>query len=243
MTEAEWNASPKPNPLLEFLRQTGRASDRKLRLFVVACCRRLLATALAASALRAAVEAGERFADGLAAEGELAEIQGALRAVEGLGIPQVKCRLASDAAWLPSDYVVLYRGAASQAQTAALRARLVAALHSGAKDRPAVQALNAALSREQVALLRDVFGPLPFREVKVGPPLLTGNDAVVPKLARAAYDNRPLPAGTLDRASLLVLADALEDAGCTNAEVLTHLRSDGPHVRGCWALDLLLGRK
>jgi hypothetical protein len=39
-----------------------------------------------------------------------------------------------------------------------------------------------------------------------------------------------------------VLADALEDAGCTDAELLAHLRSPGPHVRGCWAIDLLLGR-
>jgi hypothetical protein len=39
------------------------------------------------------------------------------------------------------------------------------------------------------------------------------------------------------------LADALEDAGCTDADILSHLRSPGPHVRGCWALDLLLGKE
>jgi hypothetical protein len=39
-----------------------------------------------------------------------------------------------------------------------------------------------------------------------------------------------------------VLADALEDAGCTNSDILYHLRCPGPHVRGCWALDLLLGK-
>ena len=54
--------------------------------------------------------------------------------------------------------------------------------------------------------------------------------------------NRSLPAGTLDPARLAVLADALEDAGCTDAGLLGHLRGPGPHVRGCWAVDLLIGK-
>jgi hypothetical protein len=61
-------------------------------------------------------------------------------------------------------------------------------------------------------------------------------------LAQAAYDERVLPAGTLDTARLAVLADALEDAGCADADLLGHLRGPGPHVRGCWAVDLLLGK-
>jgi hypothetical protein len=65
---------------------------------------------------------------------------------------------------------------------------------------------------------------------------------LVTKLAQAAYDDRHLPAGTLDNGRFSVLADALEDAGCTEEAVLSHLRSDGPHVRGCWAVDLLLGK-
>jgi hypothetical protein len=42
---------------------------------------------------------------------------------------------------------------------------------------------------------------------------------------------------------LAVLADALEDAGCTDAEILSHCRSPGPHVRGCWVVDEILGKK
>jgi hypothetical protein len=61
-------------------------------------------------------------------------------------------------------------------------------------------------------------------------------------LAQAAYEQRELPAGTLDMARLAVLADALEDAGCTDADLLSHLRGPGPHVRGCWAVDLILGK-
>ena len=62
-------------------------------------------------------------------------------------------------------------------------------------------------------------------------------------LAQAAYDERELPAGTLDTARLGVLADALEESGCDQADLLAHLRGPGPHVRGCWAVDLLLGKE
>jgi hypothetical protein len=70
---------------------------------------------------------------------------------------------------------------------------------------------------------------------------LTWNDATVIRLAQVAYDERILPAGTLDNARLADLADALEEAGCTDAQILTHLRG-GDHYRGCWAVDLLLGK-
>jgi hypothetical protein len=58
-----------------------------------------------------------------------------------------------------------------------------------------------------------------------------------------AYEERQLPEGTLDSARLAVLADTLEDAGCTHAELLGHLRGPGPHVRGCWAVDLVMGKQ
>ena len=59
-------------------------------------------------------------------------------------------------------------------------------------------------------------------------------------LARAAHEERVLPAGTLKPVRLAILADALEDAGCDNADILRRLRGPGPHVRGCWVVDLLL---
>jgi hypothetical protein len=59
-------------------------------------------------------------------------------------------------------------------------------------------------------------------------------------LAQAAYDNRILPSGTLEPARLAVLSDALEDAGCVDRAILDDLRGPGPHVRGCWTLDLIL---
>jgi hypothetical protein len=89
------------------------------------------------------------------------------------------------------------------------------------------------------AWLRDLF---PRRPVTPDPAWLARNDGTIPRLAQAAYEERSLPGGTLDPARLAVLADALEEAGCTSSDVLGHLRGPGPHVRGCWALDLLLGK-
>jgi hypothetical protein len=64
----------------------------------------------------------------------------------------------------------------------------------------------------------------------------------VRKLAESAYTERTLPEGTLDVVRLALLADALEDGGCTERDLLGHLRGPGPHVRGCWALDLVMGK-
>jgi hypothetical protein len=63
------------------------------------------------------------------------------------------------------------------------------------------------------------------------------------KLAQAAYDDRLLPSGLLDNTRLAVLADALEEAGCGDAEILAHCRGGGEHVRGCWPVDLVLGKE
>jgi hypothetical protein len=89
----------------------------------------------------------------------------------------------------------------------------------------------------EVALLRDIFGN-PFRPCVVALAWLTPD---VVALAQAAYQERALPSGHLAPARLAILADALEEAGASGA-VLVHLRSFGPHVRGCHAVDLCLGR-
>ena len=95
---------------------------------------------------------------------------------------------------------------------------------------------------EYSRLLRDVVGN-PFRRVVPSPAWLAWNDATVARLAQAAYEERHMPEGTLDNGRLAVLADTLEEAGCTDADILNHLRGPGPHVRGCWVVDLLLGKE
>ena len=83
----------------------------------------------------------------------------------------------------------------------------------------------------QATILRDLFGPLPFRSVSLRCSSLTARS-----LAESIYDDR-----AFDR--LPILADALEDAGCTNRDILDHCRQPGEHVRGCWVVDLVLGKK
>ena len=98
----------------------------------------------------------------------------------------------------------------------------------------------AAAKGEQSAqcdLVRELIGN-PFSPVPVTPEPGPGswNGGVIRQLAQAIYDER-----TFDR--LPILADALEEAGCADAAILDHLRGPGPHVRGCWVVDLLLGKE
>jgi hypothetical protein len=98
---------------------------------------------------------------------------------------------------------------------------------------------NLPEADRQAALLREVFGN-PFASVSINPGWLT---PTVTSLANAAYEERSLPSGELDTVRLAVLADALEENGCQEAVILDHLRGPGPHVRGCWAVDLLTARE
>ncbi|HJZ60331.1 MAG TPA: hypothetical protein VKE74_35635 [Gemmataceae bacterium] len=92
---------------------------------------------------------------------------------------------------------------------------------------------EAAEQAVQVALLRDIFGN-PFRPVAVDPRWLTSD---VVALARGIYEGR-----AFDR--LPILADALQDAGCENADILGHCRDPQlAHIRGCWVVDLVLGKQ
>jgi hypothetical protein len=92
-------------------------------------------------------------------------------------------------------------------------------------------------------LLRCIFGN-PFRP---SPPLpatvLAWNDGTVRRIAEGIYEQRRMPDGTLDSGRLAILADALLDAGCGDEDLIQHFRSEGPHVRGCWAVDLILGEE
>jgi hypothetical protein len=99
---------------------------------------------------------------------------------------------------------------------------------------------QSAERQAQCDLIRCLFGHLfsqdsILNEPILDPVLLRWNDGIVRKIAQAIYDER-----AFDR--LPILADALEDAGCDNADLLTHCHSGGEHVRGCWVVDLLLGK-
>jgi hypothetical protein len=115
-----------------------------------------------------------------------------------------------------------------------------AARHIPGWSRPAFD-LCPASEALRVALMREVCGN-PFRPVAADPRWLFWQDGRIRQLAEAAYQERLLPSGHLDPDRLGVLADALEEAGCENPEILDHLRGPGPHVRGCWPVDLCLGK-
>jgi hypothetical protein len=89
----------------------------------------------------------------------------------------------------------------------------------------------------QVDLLRDVCGPVLYSAAKqIASDWLAWNDGTVKRLAQAIYQERSFE-------QMLILGDALEDAGCDDPDILRHCREPGDHVRGCWVIDLLLGKE
>jgi hypothetical protein len=94
---------------------------------------------------------------------------------------------------------------------------------------------GGALKAAQVAVLHCIFGN-PFRHVTINPTWLASNEGTVRRIAQTIYHDR-----ALDR--MPILADALTDAGCDNEDILSHCRSEGPHVKGCWVVDTLLGKE
>jgi hypothetical protein len=236
VTEGEWNHCTDPQKMLAFLR--GRASDRKLRLFACACFRRLppLLTnktryhrartnpAYVRRALKA-VSVSERCADG---DADGREREAALRGIqEGLGaVAWTACSALED----PAD------------AAEAARSSILAATWALGEKTPAARAARRDFKSWQRATLRELFGPLLFRPVPVDPAWLAWHGGAPVKMARAVYEDGDLPGDQVDSARLAVLADMLEEAGCSDAEILGHLRGPGPHVLGCWALDALLGK-
>jgi hypothetical protein len=123
------------------------------------------------------------------------------------------------------------RGRLAQAAEQVLRARFSPTLVA---ERARTGRGAHLLARRQCALLRDLFSP--FRRSRGDSTWLTWREGTIPKIARTIYDDRAFE-------RLPILADALEEAGCTEAAVLDHLRGPGPHVPGCWVVDLLLGKE
>jgi hypothetical protein len=233
MTEAEWLAALDPKLMLTFVRQ--KVSERKLRLFTVACCRRIWGL-LTDKRSREAVAVAERFADTLASEEERASARRAAldasnearqafvdhpdRGWDALCLGE----LSTDAA----DYTVYTPGLHKAAECARRAVQYAWNLSPTGVEPETEQAA-------QCHLLRDVFGN-PFRPVLPDPDWLCWNNGTVARLAQGIYEERAFE-------RMPILADALEDAGCADTAMLDHLRGPGPHVRGCHVLDLLIGRE
>jgi hypothetical protein len=227
MTEAEWLACADPQKMLDFLR--GKTNERKLRLFACACCRRL-GNLLSDKYSRKALTIAERYADGEVSGEKLGFAWGDARRAAQVAHRQERETAEASAMW----------GVAGLCEADIGRVVGVVQLAAICEVYPEQHRVTDA-HRGQLLLLRDIFGN-PFRSSPViDNNVLVWNDGAVRRLAQAAYDERELPAGTLNPGRLAVLADALEEAGATDAELLQHLRQKGPHVRGCFAIDAALG--
>lgn len=141
-------------------------------------------------------------------------------------------RKASQASYHADD---LRRFVNGTHQEEVIMERLTAESIAGALWGPSYRSIDTDETAAQRDLLRDVVGN-PFRPVTIPAAVLAWDDGTIPKLAQAIFEGR-----TFGEAA--VLADALEEAGCGDEAILSHLRGAGPHVRGCWAIDLILGRE
>jgi hypothetical protein len=249
MDEAEWMACTNLRAILKHVR---KKSDRKLRLLAAACARRGWHL-FPHPSFQEVVVAVERFADGLISQNELlaskepakeaskAIRRTATRSSQDWSIAGTKTYHAilaitdAKAGWVARAVSEEVATAVSSDAMAQATAR-----HLGFEER--CRAGDAARGAELTAhcpLARDLFEN-PFRRVVLDPIWRTTS---VTALAQAAYDHRTLPAGTLEPDRLAVLADALEEAGCTDPDILGHLRGPGPHVRGCHVIDQITGRE
>jgi hypothetical protein len=233
MTEEEWLATTNLNQMLQNLRPV--ASDRKLRLFAIACCGRF-PELLTNGHSRQAIEAMERFADGQVGETEIRAMNVAME-------QWLNQRWASRRRFPPEDLARILTVSRGDAWSRAFGVCSHCVLVAGElawKERLGQGRRRQRDARKQrwrqeeaglAALLKEIFNN-PFHVPNIDPRWLTSNTV---DLARTIYEER-----SFDR--LPILADALMDAGCADDSILSHCRSEGPHVRGCWVVDLVLGK-
>jgi hypothetical protein len=224
----DWEKEGNPDPLLNyFSRDIERAArdefKRKARLFGCACCRRVR-DHFPFEQLHNEIDLAEAFAETRTPIKELRQAQ------EGDGTIEIgiTTELVGWLAWnavsrsLDPDAITAARGAAIYSARAVESAE------------PREESQREAFYRErsvQADLFRDVFGN-PVLDLNLDP---SWRSTTAVSIARAVYDERRFE-------DLPILADALEDAGCTSEEIIAHCRSTGPHVRGCWVVDWLIGR-
>jgi hypothetical protein len=235
MTEQEWLDASDPRRMLEILRKIRKVSNRKLRLFAVACCRHIWPL-LCDDASRRAVQVAERFADGLANSEHLSA------ALEAL-LKTLRVRGAQNSALVASVYAAVDEGVVPGRPSGHVQNESMfdegANFHAAA-DLAAWHAARSAQGKAfkrqqklQSSSLRDIAGN-PFRPKPVFEPAWRAPGVLA--LAREMYNS-----GTFNR--MPALADALQAAGCTDDDILRHCRVPTAHARGCWVVDLILNRE
>ncbi len=237
MTEQEWLGCNRIDEMLTFVRD--RVSFRKLRLFACAFCRRFLHLPSLHSCISQALDAAEKFAVGSAKEREL------------LGWHQRLLRYHNEVGYEPpieEALVLVAAMAATETDEEAFFIRLLPGAYNvriaetkaylRVAEQPYYEGDNDMEREEavQANMLRDLIGVAPFRTVELEPVWKTDRQNLISLMAQSIDDER-------NYADMPILADVLEEAGCTNNDILQHCRVDAPHVKGCWVVDLLLGRQ
>ena len=228
MTEAEWLSCEDPAAMLNFLR--GRVSDRRLRLFICGCCRHMPDAYVSEEEIES-IEYGERYADGEVTLDYLNSYRANRPArfhTNGLNwyTSAIKrltlCRKK-----------MLLQSALNSVSTTA-HARVAAVFGDYQHEKKEARRVATLIERRFVAgIVCDVFRNL-IRPTALDPVWRT--DTVL-SLAQGMYESR-------DFSAMPILADALQDAGCENEDVLNHCRDEkAVHVRGCWVVDLVLGKE
>jgi hypothetical protein len=223
----QWLAATSPRGGLDYLCSESvnahrrKAGRRKLRLFTCACADRVWH--LIPDPFRRAVELGERLCEG----------ENVANLIAALGDRRVEGPLARRHAAHAARACVgtaIWHAAVTGADAAAMAAGWVRQAAEGDQVSRAYEQGKQAEELTQAMLLREIV-PDPFRPIPLDRRWLT---STVVALARGIYHEK-----AFDR--LPILSDALQDAGCANDDMLNHCRSEGPHVRGCWVVDLVLG--
>jgi hypothetical protein len=222
MTEEEWSSCVELKLMTTFL--SNRISNRKNRLFNVACCRRVWHL-LRKKEVEEAILTGERYADGQVSEEEL---RAALRTIHRERSRTVLFSATAEVLQAAGFVAVISDAVPHplQAASSAIHARMA---EVDEEQKAAVHELEV---RTLCDLVREICGN-PFRDVSVQPAWLSPQ---VRSLSAAIYNEHSFEA-------MPILGDALEEAGCTDGGLLEHCRAGGPHYRGCWLLDLLLGKR
>ena len=219
--------------MLTYKRVRTKVTDRKFRLFASACCR-CCWDLLTDERSRTAIEVAEKYADGQVLAADLLKAHlGAHTAVWGTR-DGTRNTMQQRRAAIAVSHLTLLRETPYY-EPGALR-------HFTFDNGPIIATLTKHAtwkqigwqedSKLQLLLLRDIFGN-PFQRMKIDPGWQT---STVVSLAQGIYAE-----GAFYR--LAILGDALEDAGCTKIDILSHCRNGGEHVRGCWLVDLLLDKE
>jgi len=216
MTEAEWMAATDPTPMLEFLK--GKANDRKYLLTSLHACR-ILWNSVRLPILWTGLTICERQFEGRSSPSEMNRLLKVFaNRLDSLLIN------TSDPGWNGKRNAVM--------GILLLVDETVARAFGRDTDICGMAGCIIPAEGEGYAhVIRDIFGN-PFRPITVNPSWRT---STVVSLASGIYEDR-----AFDR--MPILADALQDAGCDNEDVLNHCRQPGEHCRGCWAVDLVLGK-